>query len=336
MKFIFLLISLFFINISILRSQIRYEDGPPARFFAGGDFKTGQYSEKFNSASLTSAYSGVINPYGGNISFKGSQAMAFNAEGGYYFNHNRNIGIGAGIFYSSQKGTASADSFHVEYMNFDYKGHVFRQLLSSEGGVNESVKSSNISIPLFLRYKKGIMTDMFISIDGGILFNMMMQNKYNGSAAFDYEAIYKIEGSGTNLTYLYDNSPYPGETDWLVTKAQFLKNNPNGDFQAYFNSLQKTGFNVGLGDTSGKSGKIKFTHKSIGFTLQAALNYKLRDNIYGKAGFYLQEQAFSNPSSGSPAPITGQPGDYNSLLNYPKTIEIWNYGFLFGINFYFY
>ena len=331
MRRFFLVILISTAGLCPVSGQVRYGDGPPPGFFFEAAIQSGEFSENFNAASLASGYANALNATGGNLSFTGNKSFSYNLQGGYYFNHKRNLGIGTGILLLTQSGTMQSDSFHVEYMAHDYQGNVYRQLISSNGNINESVKTINLSIPLFLRYKKDITDDLFLTIDGGILYNLLLQNKYSGNQGFDYEAIYKIQGSGTNLTYMYDNAATPGGTDWLVTKQEFLKDNPNGNMQAYFNSLKSIGYNVGLGDTARKSGKVNYSNKSVGFTFQSAINYKIRDRIYGKGGIYVLSQSFTNSSYSNSTALTDKPGTYNSLLNFSKGVQNWSYGFVFGI-----
>jgi hypothetical protein len=334
MRRLFLLLLIIVAMPYAVTGQIRYGDGPSPKFFVEADFRVGGFSENITTNSLTSAYSGALNPYAGNINFTGTKSFSYHLQLGYYFNRKRNLGIGTGIFFMRQTGNLEMDSFHVEYMATDYQNDVYRQLISSNGQLNETVKVSNITIPLILRYRKDIIQDLFLTVDAGILYNIMLQNKYSATAGFDYEAIYKIQGTGTNLSYVYDNAATPGGTDWLITKAEFQKDNPNGDMQAYFNSLKSLGYNVGLGDTARKSGKIKYTNTSVGFTFQSAINYKLRDKIYGKAGLFVMEESFSNSANNSFMPLTSKPFEYNSILNYTKSVQTWSYGLLFGLSFY--
>jgi hypothetical protein len=309
-------------------------DRPP-KFFFEADIKSGEFNEKLTTSSLTANYPNGLNAVAAKVNFTESNSFAYDLQFGYYFNYARTFGIGTGIFYMTQKGNISTDTFHIEYEATDYKGNVYRQLVSSDGPINESVKISNLTIPLYLRYKKAIIEDLFLTVDGGVLFSLLMQNSYSTNASFDYEAIYKFEGSSSNPGTLYDGAAIPASQDWVITRAQFLKDNPNGDAQAYFSALHSVGYNVGLNEAVNKTGSVSYNNKSIGFMLQPALNYKIRDKIYGKAGFYLMEESFVNQTQNNNTPLTGKMGDYNSLLTYTKSIQSLNYGFLFGINFYF-
>jgi len=305
------------------------------QFFLEGDFKIGEFSEKLGTASLTNSYPNVLNPVSGNITFTESRSNSYNLEFGGYLNHKRTFGIGTGFIYQRQRGNIGTDTFHVEFESTDYKGNVFRQLISSNGPINESVKISSISIPIFLRYRKDIVEDLFLTVDAGVVLNVMLQNKYATNTGFDYEAIYKFAGSSNNPNTVYDNSPIPGPSDWLITSAQFLKTNPNGDVTEYFNFLHGLGYNVGLGDSVRKSGTVTYHSKSIGFNLQPALNYKISPKIYGKAGLYVMYQSFENATQNTSGQFASKMGDYNSLLNYTKTIQSISYGVMFGINYLF-
>jgi len=325
------LVTLIFIDP--IAAQVRYGDGPPPKTFLEADFGVAASAENINSPSLYSGYANPINTYAGNLSYNSGKSNSYKIQGGYYFGRHRNFGIGTGLIYSRQSGSLGLDSFNVDYKAVDFNGNVYRQQINADGPINENIKTSNVSVPIFLRYKKDLTNDMFLTADLGVSYNLLFQNNYSASGAFDYEAVYKIEGTGTNLTYLYDNAVVPGSTDWLVTKAEFNKDNPNGNIQAYFNQLHELGYNVGLGDTIKKNGKVNYTNKTAGFNFQVALNYKIRDKIYGKAGLYVMEQTISNPANNNTTLLTDKPGEYNSLLNLTRNVQTWNYGIQFGIGF---
>ena len=306
-------------------------------FFFDADIKFGTITPNCTSIPLASNYPALVNPYEGKLKFTNATSFGYNAQFGYYFGNNSHFGISAGLLYLTQQGNVSMDTFHIEYKATDYKGNTFRQVISSDKGIHESYSALNVNIPLLLRYRQAFSDKISWTLDAGVLCNIQMQNNYNSNSRFDYEAIYQLQGTGTNLTYVYDNGSHPGAQDWLITKAEFTKDNPKGNIQDYFNSLKTVGFNVGLNqDIAKKSGQVMYQMTSLGIMLQTGINIKLNGRTELKVGAYYLSQSFSNPANTKRLLLTNNLGDYNSLLNYIKNIQSDNAGFTLGINFLFY
>ena len=255
---------------------------------------------------------------------------------GFYLTKRRNIALSVGLMVLTQRGNLGVDTFHVEYESEDYNGHTFRQSISSVKGINESAKTTNVSIPILLKYKVNLSRKFFLTLDGGLLINTLFRNTSKSNARFDYEAIYKMDGTGTKLTFLYDDGVNPGDQDWLITKKEFLKDNPSGNMTDYFNGLRDIGYNVGLNQSIGnRTGSINYERKSLGYLVQPALNYKLRSNTYLKLGFNYMSQLFVNSERKDRLHLTNNIGDYTSLMGYTTNVESTNYGITLGIGFYF-
>ena len=99
-----------------------------------------------------------------------------------------------------------------------------------------------------------------------------MKNEYTTHASFDYEAIYQFTSAGdAPNTAVYDNSPTPSVNDWLITKAEFLKNN-----QETFDTIAAVG--VGQLSAIGQASVVEsFDNSSVlaGISIAADSRYVL-------------------------------------------------------------
>ena len=327
--------NIFFISLFLLtgatQSFGQYSDYY-AHLLIDVDYRAGNVDQKYNSGSLISNYSNVVNPAQGTLQLRDGKSKSYNAECSYYIDEKRSYGVGIGLNYTVQSGNLSTDSFHVEYSTTDYKGNIFRQLISASTGITESVKGTCVNIPILLHYNRKVGTDLSIAVEAGLLYNVSTQ--YTGSAAttFDYEAIYKFQGSGSNLVFQYDNAPNPAKGDWLITKNEFYKTNSAGEVSSYFDGLQGRGYTVGLNQSvSSKSGKITFKPGSIGFTAQAGLRYRISRGVYGKVGLFYLSQSFENSGTNTKMLVDPKTGAYGSLMSSVTKITNTSYGIVFGV-----
>jgi hypothetical protein len=302
-------------------------------YYLDADIRSGNYNRDATSIPFTANYPDAVNPVEGKLKFSDASTFGYDIQLGYYFSRKNHFGIEAGIMYLRQQGNLSLDTFHVEYSSRDYKGNAYRQVISSRRGIHEAITSSNLSIPVLLRYKLKASKLISLTFDGGILVGIPLQNDYNAASKFDYEAIYKIGGTGTNLSFTYDNGTVPDQRDWLITKNEFAKDNPKGNMQDYFTSLRAVGYNVGINQAVNTSGHVDYRAKTVGYMFQAAIDIQLNKVMMAKVGGYYLSQSFKNTSNTDNLQLTGQPGDYNSLLNYNRTIVNESYGFSLGLMF---
>ena len=157
---------------------------------SGGNLLTGY------PAALNGSYSyqkvAVGNTFGGDMQL------------GYFFGKGRHFGIGLGLMIVEQNTSVTMDNFHVEYRSLDYLNDTFRQLITAHGPVMETINTTNVSMPLMLKYQAMFSRHIGITIDAGLLLSLGIQNNYSAEGAFDYEAIYKYvqSGSGGSLPVL--------------------------------------------------------------------------------------------------------------------------------------
>ncbi len=193
-----------------------------------------------------------------------------------------------------------------------------------------------MNIPLVLKYKTRFNKHWGFSADAGALFNLQMENDYKTNAAFNYEAIYKTETSSDGGTVsVYDNSPVASSGDWFVTKAEFLKNNPGGNYQNYVNMEHAAGINVGNNIMPGSTkGTTSYTMGSVGLLLRPTLNYYISDYITLNLGAYYMAEQNKNGVQSNYRLESGM-GTYSSVLNNVKTSTNQVYGIDFGARFFF-
>jgi len=294
----------------------------------------GLASQTFTTANTAGNYLNGLNINTGQLTYTNGSAFGGDAQLGFFFGKKRHFGLGTGIMYMEQNGDAVLNNYHVEYQATDGNGNIYRQVVTGND-LKEAVKSTNINIPLVLKYKTRFSKHWGFTADAGALFNVQMQNAYTTGGSFDYEAIYKFTQSDGGTTSIYDNSPTPSVNDWMITKAEFLKNNPNGNLQDYFNAKRALGFNVGDGLAPGThTGTTSYTAGSIGFLVQPSINYYLSNYVALNFGVYYMVQPFKNNAQ-SNYRLTDGINNYSSVLNNVTASTNQSYGLNAGVRFFF-
>ena len=321
--------------------------------FIDVDGTAGLMSERLKTTPISNNYLDPLsNAYQGKLKFTKGYSLGYNANVGYYIDKKRTFGIEAGFYYYAQQGKLGMDSFHVEFKSYTPAGDVFRQVISTDHSISESIQLKSMSIPLMLMYKRVINDNLFLTASAGVLYNLNAKTTYNTNANFDYEGIFKSEGN----VPVYDNSVVPDSTDLLITKSAYnaflVKNKGNGNLlplNEYFKFQDSTGVAkgvVGLNEKPSKpTGTAKFQTGSLGYTAEIAANYRLMKNVYLRGGVYYTAQSFKNSSNNNSLPLTsskvqgGKAGqdlgvNYNSLLNEVSSLNGSNYGITIGVRVY--
>jgi hypothetical protein len=302
----------------------------------------GMLSQNIKAIPFSVNYTDALNAKQSDIKFSGGKSMGYDFRLGYYFNRKRSWGIGLGINYYKQEGNLNLDTFHIEFRSADATYPTFRQVISTTRGIREVVNIRSLNIPLLLRYKWDINEKFALTVDAGLMYNIYAKNSYVSNASFDYEAIYKFEGT----VPVYDNQPVPDQSDLLITKAEYLKDFPKGDVKYYFYFHDSIGKSVGLGLNADKnSGTVKYKTGSLGYTGEVAINYMVIRNICLRLGAYYTAQSFTNTSNNNALRLTDKVVEnsagiatgvnYNSMLNEVQTVKSSNYGLVLGVRVYF-
>ncbi len=294
----------------------------------------GLSSQNFTTNKSSLNYLNAVNANPGELKFKNGVAYGGDAQLGFFFGKKRHFGIGAGFMYLMQEGYASLNNYHVEYQAADFAGSTFRQSITGND-LNEHLAITNMNIPVMLKYKNRFSKRWGFTADAGALFNVQMKSAYKAHANFDYEAIYQLRANADGgTTAVYDNSPVPSVNDWLITKAEFLRNNPNGNMPEYFNTKRALGYSVGLNETvPTKQGNVSYNKGSIGFMLQPSFNYFLSDDVALNFGGYYMFQPFKNNATAN-YHLTDGAGNYSSMLNNATASTNQSYGLNIGARFF--
>jgi hypothetical protein len=251
-----------------------------------------------------------------NLAMSSATSVGFDLEGGCFFGKYNLYGIGIGLIYQSQFYNMSADNFHVEYEATDAQSAVYRQLITSTGAIKESLRNSELNVPLVFRMKQILTKKVGFSLDAGFLVNFRNVVNYNSNAAFNYEAIYAYSTKGNDdFVHVYDDNATPLPTDWLITVQQYEAHNPKGNVDQYFDSLKARGYNVGLGVTPGnRSGSITEPTGSLGFICRPGMNFKIYERLYFYLGAYASYQIMSLDNKGKMQLADTYGDSYTSLF----------------------
>lgn len=294
----------------------------------------GGASQTFTTANTSANYLSTSNTNTGVQKYNNGYSYGADAQIGFFVGKKRHFGIGAGAMYMEQHGNATLDNYSVEYMAYDGAGNVYRQSVTGYN-IKEDIISSMVNIPVVLKYKNRFSKHWGFAADAGAVINLQMKNAYTTHASFDYEASYKfVQNENGTTSSVYDNSNTPSPNDWLITKAEFLKNNPNGNVEEYFAAKRALGFSVGdnMAPRTTK-GNTSYTQGSVGLLLQPSFNYFLSDNVALNLGLYYMFQPFKNNAQNGYR-VTDGIGNYSSVLNNVASSTNQSYGLNIGARFF--
>ncbi len=272
----------------------------------------------------------AVNADVSSLKFRDGYAYGADAQLGFFFGEKRHWGVGAGLMFMKERGHAAINNYSIAYQATDGAGNIYRQQVTGHD-IKEDMIETNFNVPVVLKYKNRFSKHWGFTADAGALINLEMKNSYTTHANFDYEAIYKFEKIEGVITSVYDNSPTPSANDWLITKAEFLRNNPTGDYQAYVNTKRSLGYSVGeaLPPTS-KTGSTTYKQASIGLLLQPSFNYFLSDYMALNFGVFYMVKPFNNNVQ-TDYRLTSGIGSYNSLMSNVKSTTNQDYGINIGL-----
>ena len=192
-------------------------DSQLSRWSIDVNFLGGITSQNLSWGS-TNYFTNPVNDTISKAKYTNGSSLGYEAQLGYFFGKSRNFGIGLGLIGQSQSGTVTVNNYHMEYQSTDPSGSAFRQIVYSNGPITESVKSSNMNIPLVAKYRKRLSKLISFNADAGLLFNLQMQNKTTATANFNYEALYAFDANGKALT-TYDGTVSDNSAQVQQTEA---------------------------------------------------------------------------------------------------------------------
>ncbi len=307
------------------------KDDTPKRFAIEINSTLGGVKRDMGSNNNTGNFlqPAVYNP--GKLKFTGGSSVGFDGQFFAFVGQKRNLGMGIGVWYASQKGDMSLDSFHVEYKATNHYGTIFRQLLTANSLI-ESQHIKEVNIPIVARYKIAIKEKLAITIDGGLVLNIHETTQYDTKAYFDFEAIYKYTPAGQAV---YDDAVVPDATDIQITRKYLQNAGLGATTQQYFANARATGSQVGLDiqpNNNSQHGQVSYAAGSIGFLLRPSIAYNFTPEWSVVLGGYLMSMSMNNKPR-SDYRIIDLDGNYSSPVNAVTTLKIMSYGANLGLRY---
>jgi outer membrane protein OmpA-like peptidoglycan-associated protein len=308
-------------------------DSVLSRFCIDINARGGLLAHDMTTANTLGNYLNAVNSNTGSLKFNNAWSAGGELQLAYFFGNQRHWGVGLGLSYYKQAADVSLENFHVEYQATDFKNNVYRQVITANN-LTEKVDMTSLNIPLVLKYKNRFSKRWGFTADLGAVYNVQMENSWNADASFNYEAVYKFADL-THTTTVYDNGVTPVNDGFFMTAANYIKNNPGGNVQTYFDNQRALGYNVGLNvKPTTNSGKVSYTSGSIGFVLKPSFNLFLSDRIALDLGAYYMYQPYKNDVPKGYT-LTGNTGDYTSVLKSVSKANAQSYGVNVGVRLFF-
>lgn len=312
----------------------RQPDSLSSRWALDINLMGGLANKTFTVANSIPNYPGAVNANQGELKYKNGYSLGANVQLGFFFGKKRHFGIGTGLHLASQSGEANLNDFHIDTRSTDLAGNTYRNIIRGND-VREDLVTTMINIPLVLKYKVRFSKHWGFAMDAGALINVQAKNDYTTHATFDQEAVYKfVQTIDGGTTSVYDDGVTPSNSNWLITKAEFLKNNPNGDWAEYARIKRSMGINVGdKMTTDSRTGSSSYQPGSIGFIIQPSVSFYLSDNVALNLGGYYIMQTFKNDAQPGYR-LTDGNGSYSSVLNNVTSVSNTQYGVNVGARFF--
>lgn len=314
------------------------------RFCIDVNYKEGYLAQRMEMIDLQKSYTNSIdesfrfrnagpdNTYNFHtrIYSEGGWSRGGDLQFGYFLGRNRRIGIGTGVSYFSRTDSVVIANFIVQYQSNDFTSerNIFRQHIATPRSFSEQWTTTNINIPLVLKFKHQFRKSAFgINADAGGILGIYNETKYRTNAAFNYQAIYSLAPGSDGGQFVYDDAPNPvGSDHWFITESKYTP--------AEMDALRTQGYNVGMEQSPGTpSGKTSYTELSYGYIGQFSFTYQLNYRITFNLGGYYMYQMFQNTGNENYR-ITDKVGSYNSLIDGVKRNDVQSYGGTVGFRFF--
>lgn len=268
----------------------------------------------------------------------------------WFFSRSKRWGVGLGLNYMQHTGTLTMpETFRADFAAVDENGRPFRQIISLNSPLYEDLRTSNLNVPLLLKYKwtfahRGEPGGLGLTIEGGPMLGVFNNTKSTANGDFNYEAIYQIELREGKQYYVVgvDGAVNPSFQSLLFTRDAI-----SGNDQAAFDKLrsQGEGWNVGLNLPVAENQReqdVKYNKMSIGALIQAGLSYHLSYHVAFNLAGYFMYQRWENSGNegyritdkvvGNQAPYSA---NYRPMTGAVQTSDYMSYGISAGFRFYF-
>lgn len=322
--------------INTASAQDAAPNGRIPRWYIGLNAKGGEVSEKISTRYIGQYYKNTIMDIpASDIKIENEFSYGGELQVGFFFDKKAHWGVATGVIYRMHEGTMTIDKLTLQYQATDWKGATFRQVVNSQRPITEQLKTTNIAIPLMVKYRTQISKVVGIMIDAGATYSVAGETDYSADALLRYEAIYKYENRGDGgYVPVYDNAIKPDPSDWLITVEQYQRTKGDGKEAQYFQQLRDEGYSVAIGETVKKSGTVKYKTAAIGILFQPSFTFRLSHNIGLQVGGYYMYQNFNNTDENLSKKVVGEIGTYSSYLNNAIKNKQVSYGANIGINFF--
>jgi hypothetical protein len=192
------------------------------------------------------------------------------------FGRKRNLELSLGLTYLYNKGTADFSGYHIEYGSVDANGNPYRRLVTATHA-SESLKYSNVSLPLLFKYSTNPDKKLGAYIQVGPVISLSGSASGSMNADIDFEAVYHFN-TATN-SYVYAPTTHPG--DWVITRQAIASElGPNQNVGNYFSQLYARGYDVTLDkNVSTNASKISY-HLGGGMMVRAGGEYRITKVVH--------------------------------------------------------
>ncbi len=295
-------------------------------------YKYGALENDIEMINLNQSYTESLNNSFSKPVFSKGSSHGASLQLGYFFGKNRRWGLGTGVSLFMQKGNVTVNEFKTHYRSTDENNTVFRQILSNKIPITEEVRSTNINIPLVIKYKHQFKdSKLGLTVDVGGFVGISSQNKFKANGQFDYEAAYKYDGGIGG----YDNKPGFDSTSHLITREFYNQHPAEGQTtDQFFQRKFDEGYNVALNRNVQKEGTTSYTKMSYGFIFQPSISYYLGYNTTFLLGGYYMYQMLENEGNENYR-LTDKVGAYNSITEGTKRNVATSWGLNVGFRFFF-
>jgi len=315
-----------------IKRKTWYKDAQMSRWVLDVNAMGGMLTQNITTANTYGNYlNGISTNNTGNLTFKNGMSYGGDVQIGYFLGKKAHWGIGIGFQYLNQQGDMDLDQFHVQYQSTDANGNIFRQVITANNPIKENIQTTNLNIPLMLKYKNRFTKHSGFTCDGGLVYNLQEMTMYNTNANFNYEAIYQFAKNpeGGNPVTVYDNGVNPSTNDLLITQAQINKH--SGHTADSFAMYHNAGMNVGLNQNPNKNtGSTTFTQGTLGFLIRPEYSFYLSNKVALNLGVFYMYQPF-NTSAKAGYMLTNKVGDYSSVTNSVTSSVNQSYGLNLGV-----
>jgi hypothetical protein len=256
-------------------------------------------------------------------------SISVGADFEYFFRWQRKWGLGLGLMYQSHSYDAglSNNNFRAEYKAYENNTNVEYRRMVSVNSLTESNTLSNLTIPIYLKYKKHLSNEskFWLNLDLGLAYNIFINGSSSSNSKINYEAAYNYE----NSNFVFKSNGTANEL--LITKDEYYKYFANKNpglsakgienlVSAEFEKRKSEGYDVGTNENVSKTNTYTFS-SGIAIIARPSITFELNKSFFIFGGLMFTSTTHNNNNS-SNYKLTDKVGDYNTLLNGTNSLTI--------------